>query len=72
VDIDAINTELDDGKGGVVKIVDRVTRIEGDTTTLQADMDYEYMQTNNLNVQVRSLQTSSKDISGRLTVVESD
>ena len=72
MDIDAINTELDDGKGGVVKIVDRVTRIEGDTTTLQGDMDYEYMQTNNLNVQVRSLQTSSKDISGRLTVVESD
>ena len=55
-----------------MKIQDRITRIEGDTNTLQLDMDYEYMQTNNLNVQVRSLQTSSKDISGRLTVVESD
>lgn len=72
MDIDAINTELDGGKGGVVKIQDRITRIEGDTNTLQLDMDYEYMQTNNLNVQVRSLQTSSKDLSARLTVVESD
>ena len=33
-------------------------------------MDYEYQSTNNLNIQVRSLQTSSKDISARLTTVE--
>ena len=72
VEVDGLEGQLDGGKSTIVEINNRITKIEADTKTLTLDLDYEYQQTNNLNIQVRSLQTNAKDLSARLTVVESN
>ena len=72
VEVDGLEGQLDGGKSTIVEINNRITKIEADTKTLTLDLDYEYQQTNNLNIQVRSLQTNAKDLSARLTLVESN